>query len=108
VPDTVPPAAKYAVPTFEWFIDDSVGMALTGSNDLLDIVERLDLDGVNVRADYRQQHLDEKTLIDEWGIKRQLTGDCLPALLASPIQEIGKHLDYEFPDPAASHRFAER
>ena len=98
VPDTVP--------TFEWFIDDSVARALCGSDDPLDVVERLDLDGINIRADYRKEHLDEKTLVDEWGIKRQLTGDVLPALLESPIKEIGNHRDYEFPDPEAPHRFA--
>ena len=94
------------VPTFEWFIDASVGKALTGSDDPLDIVERLDLDGINVRADYRKQYLDEVTLVDEWGTKRQLTGDCLPALLESPIQEISQHRQYTFPDPSASHRWA--
>jgi uroporphyrinogen decarboxylase len=95
-----------AVPTFEWFIDDAVGKALTGSEEPLDIVERLDLDGINVRADYRQRHLDEMTLIDEWGIKRQLTGDCLPAVLESPIRQVSDHGRYEFPDPDAPHRFA--
>lgn len=94
------------VPTFEWFIDSSVGKALVGSEDLLDIVERLDLDGINVRADYRKEDLDEKTLVDEWGMKRQLTGDVLPALLESPIADISNHGNYQFPDPAASHRFA--
>ena len=44
-----------AVPTFEWFIDAAVGKALTGSDDPIDIVERLDLDGINVRPDYRQE-----------------------------------------------------
>jgi uroporphyrinogen decarboxylase len=94
------------VPTFEWFIDSGVGRALAGSEDILDIVERLDLDAVNVRPDYRKQFLDDKTLVDEWGIKRQLTGDAIPALLASPIEDITAHRAYHFPDPAASHRFA--
>ena len=95
-----------AVPTFEWFIDISVGRALVGSNDLLDAVERLDLDGVNIRPDYRREYLDEKTLVDEWQMKRQLTGDALPALLDSPIRDVCDHRDYRFPDPAAAHRFA--
>ena len=95
-----------AVPTFEWFIDASVGRSLTGSDDPLDIVERLDLDGINVRPDYRRKFLDETTLVDEWGIKRQLTGDCLPAVRESPINEIRNHRDYEFPDPEAPQRFA--
>ena len=90
------------VPIFEWFIDASVGKALTGSDDPLDIVERLDLDGVNVRADYGKEHLDDVTLVDEWGIKRQLTGDCLPALLGSPIQDVRNHGQYRFPDSKAT------
>ena len=66
----------------------------------------LDLDGINIRPDYRQEFLDERTLVDEWQIKRRLTGDCLPALLESPIKQITDHLDYQLPDPAAPHRFA--
>jgi uroporphyrinogen decarboxylase len=93
------------VPTFEWFIDAAVGKAMVGSADPLDIVDRLDLDGVNVRPDYRKEPLDEKTLVDEWQIKRQLTGDCLPAVVASPIREIVDHRGYRFPDPEAPHRF---
>jgi uroporphyrinogen decarboxylase len=95
-----------AVPTFEWFIDASVGRALVGSEDPLDIVDGLDLDGINIRPDYRKQHLDATTLTDEWGMTRKLTGDCLPALLESPIREIGEHHHYAFPDPEAPHRFA--
>ena len=94
------------VPIFEWFIDASVGEKLTGSQDPLDIVEQLDLDGINVRADYRKKQLDEKTLVDEWGIRRQLTGDCLPAVVESPIKDITRHVDYQFPDPDAKDRFA--
>ena len=93
------------VPVFEWFIDGTVGQALVGSPDILDIVERLDLDGVNVRPDYEKRFLDESTLIDEWQIQRKLTGDVLPALMESPIREITQHRQFTFPDPAASHRF---
>jgi uroporphyrinogen decarboxylase len=95
-----------AVPSFEWFIDAAVGRALTGKDDPLEVVEQLDLDGINVRADYRHRRLDEKTLIDEWDTKRQLTGDCIPAVLESPIRDVRRQADYEFPDPAATHRFA--
>lgn len=93
------------VPTFEWFIDQAVGKALTGSDDAIDIVEGLDLDGINIRADYSKEYIDDETFVDEWGTKRRLTGDCLPALLEGPIGHIGDHGDYEFPDPAAPHRF---
>jgi uroporphyrinogen decarboxylase len=94
-----------AVPTFEWFIDAAVGKALVGSADLLDIVDGLDLDGVNIRPDYRKEFLDDTTLVDEWQIRRQVTGDVLPAVTASPIRDVTCHRDYAFPDPAAAHRF---
>jgi len=93
------------VPTFEWFIDVTVGRALAWSEDPLEIVERLDLDAVNVRPDYAREYLDAKTLVDEWQIKRQLTGDALPALLASPIADVTRHRDYRFPAPDGPGRF---
>jgi uroporphyrinogen decarboxylase len=98
VPDTVP--------VFEWFIDESVGFALTHSKDPIDIVERLDLDGINVRADYDHEMIDDVRLVDEWGITRQLTGDCLPALYKSPIMDVHQHREYQFPDPDSPNRFA--
>ncbi|MCZ7640973.1 MAG: hypothetical protein M5U12_35920 [Verrucomicrobia bacterium] len=93
------------VPTFEWFIDASVGQALVGSGDLLDIVQRLELDAINVRPDYRRQFRDDATFTDEWGITRQLTGDVLPAVVRSPIPDITRQADYRFPDPHAADRF---
>ena len=97
VPDTVP--------MFEWFVDVTVGEALVGSGDAIDVAERLDLDGVNVRANYRSERIDDVTLVDEWGMKRQLTGDVLPAVVASPIADITQHAGFTFPDPEAPHRF---
>ncbi len=94
-----------AVPTFEWFIDATVGEALVGSGDILDIVAGLDLDGVNLRPNYQKRFLDDVTFVDEWGITRQLTEDTLPALLHSPIPDITRHRDYAFPDPDAPQRF---
>jgi uroporphyrinogen decarboxylase len=94
------------VPIFEWFVDGTIGQALTGSGDILDIVDRLDLDGINLRPTYGQRFIDDVTFIDEWGMKRQLTGDVLPAVLESPIGDITRHREYAFPDPASAHRFA--
>lgn len=95
-----------AVPTFEWFIDSAVARALTRSEDLLEVAERLDLDGINVRPDYQCQRIDDRTLVDEWGIRRRLTGDVLPALLESPIKDIADHRRFAFPDPEAAHRLS--
>lgn len=94
------------VPTFEWFIDESVGRALTGSAEALEIVERLDLDGINIRPDYGKKFVGERTFVDEWGIRKQLTGDCIPAVMASPIRDITRHREYAFPDPEAPGRLA--
>ena len=94
------------IPTFEWFIDPSVGKALTGSTDALDIVERLDLDGINIRPDYQKTFLDDKTFADEWGNRRQLTGDCIPAVIAQPMTDITQHLNFTFPEVKADHRYA--
>lgn len=93
------------VPTFEWFVDSIVGEALVGSTDPVEIVEKLELDGINIRADYRREQIDETTFTDEWGVTRRVTPDCIPAVLASPISDITRHVDYVFPDPAADHRF---
>ena len=93
-------------PTFEWFIDESIGQALTGSTDPIDIVERLNIDAINIRADYAKKLIDESTISDEWGTVRKLTGDCIPAITVSPIADITKQAEYQFPDPEAPHRFA--
>lgn len=93
------------VPTFEWFIDPAVGRALTDSGDALEIVERLDLDAINLRPDYDQRFLDDVSFVDEWGITRQLTGDVLPAVIDSPIRDLLHHREHSFPDPRAPGRF---
>ena len=94
------------VGTFEWFIDESVGKAFTGSANPLDIVDFLDIDGINIRADYTKEYLSEDTFIDEWGAKRKLTGDCIAATVENPIKDISCHKDFAFPDTNASHRFS--
>jgi len=93
------------VATFEWFIDEKVGKAMTGSADPIEIVESLDVDGINVRADYRKDFSNKDTYVDEWGLTKRLTGDCVSATLESPIRDIARHKDYVFPDTTASHRF---
>ena len=93
------------VGTFEWFIDETVGQVLTGSNDPIEIVESLDIDGINIRADYTKDYISADEYIDEWG-QRQLTGDCIAATIDSPIKDITSGRDYVFPDPNSPHRFA--
>jgi uroporphyrinogen decarboxylase len=94
------------VPTFEWFIDEGVGKALTGSSDAIEIVDALDLDGINVRPNYSRKLIDSETFVDEWGATRKLTGDAIAAVVESPITDITRHADFKFIDPAAPHRLA--
>ena len=98
--------APERVPTFEWFIDQSVGRALTGSDDPIEVVDRLDIDGINVRATYLKSDEESDTYTDEWGACRRLTGDCIAAVMRSPVTDITSHRDFAFPDTQAPHRFA--
>ena len=93
------------IPTFEWFIDDTVSQALCGSADPIEVAERLDLDAVNVRPDYEKIWKDDSTFVDEWGTERKLTGDVLPAVMHSPIPNIAEHADFVFPKIDKPHRF---
>jgi uroporphyrinogen decarboxylase len=93
------------IPVIEWFIDDAVSQALCGTNDVAEVVERLDLDAVNIRADYAKTWKDDTTYVDEWGIERKLTGDVLPAVMNSPIPNIAVQADFTFPALDAPHRF---
>jgi uroporphyrinogen decarboxylase len=93
------------VPTFEWFLDASVTRALTGREDPIEAAAALDLDGVNVRPDYRRRPIDDDTFVDEWGVTRKLTGDCIPCVVDSPVKDIACHADLPFPDPEAPGRF---
>lgn len=95
-----------AVPVFEWFIDAAVAKQAVGSDDPIEVVERLDLDAINVRADYTKKKVDERTFIDEWGSTRKLTGDVIAANVDSPIKSVADHKAYAFPDPLAAHRLA--
>ncbi len=93
------------VPTFEWFLDASVTRALTGREDPVEAAAALDLDGINVRPDYRRRMIDADTFVDELGVTRRLTGDCIPCVVDSPVKDIARHAGFSFPDPEAPGRF---
>lgn len=93
------------IPTFEWFIDTVTTKALCDTDDVVEAVERLDIDGVNVRCDYSKEWQNEDIFVDEWGIVKRLTGDILPAAIDYPIKNIADQADYAFPALDAPHRF---
>ena len=88
------------IPTFEWFIDEAVGRTLTGSDDPLEVVERLDLDGINIRPDYAKRFIDTRIFEDEWGTRRQLTGDSMPAVITHPLSDLTRHHGIHLSGPA--------
>jgi uroporphyrinogen decarboxylase len=94
------------IPTFEWFIDTAVIQALCGTDDPIEGVEQLDIDGINIRPDYGKTWKDAETFIDDWGIERRLTGDMIPHCTKNAVENIADWKDYTFPDPQAKHRFA--
>ncbi len=98
------------IPTFEWFIDPAVSETLCGTADPVEVAERLDLDGVNIRVDYEKNWEDALIYTDEWGIRKTLTGDVLPAAVGHPIPAVSQQAAYEFPkiDTPARFRTLER
>ena len=94
------------VPTFEWFIDKKVTQALVGTDDILEAVDALDIDGVNVRADYARKFTAETDYVDEWGTTRRITGEALAAAVDYPLPDITRQKELAFPQADAPQRFA--
>ncbi len=93
------------VPVFEWDINKRVVKAITGNEDILQLIDQLDIDGIVVRPDYRKSFIEENVFIDEWGCKRKITGESIAVIIENPIKDIRYFNDYEFPDPSAPHRY---
>jgi uroporphyrinogen decarboxylase len=94
------------VPTFEWFIDKKVTLNLAATEDILEAVEVLDIDGVNVRADYARRFTTDTDYVDEWGTTRRITGEALAAAVDYPLPDITRQKEFVLPRPDAPGRFA--
>jgi uroporphyrinogen decarboxylase len=94
------------VPTFEWFIDRKVTQALAGTEDILEAVDALDIDGVNVRADYTRRFTSGTDFVDEWGTTRRITGEALAAAVDYPVPDITRQKEFALPRADAPGRFA--
>jgi len=93
------------IPVFEWVVSKKVIKAVTGSEDPVELVEELDLDAINFRADYMREYVNGTTYIDEWGCKKSISPDGLDTVIEHPVKDIADHARYKFPDPHAEHRF---
>lgn len=93
------------VPVFEWSIDRAVVEALAGSQDVFDLIDMLNIDGVVVRPDYKREFIGEDLFHDEWGSIRKCTNEDIALIVENPLKDIRDFKGYRFPDPYASHRF---
>lgn len=93
------------IPTFEWFIDPVVSKPLCDSDDPIEVAGRLDLDAVNIRADYAKKWKNDSTYADEWGSERMMTGEVLPVVTKHPVANLAEQANFIFPDPDAPRRF---
>ena len=93
------------VPTFEWSINKQVREAIFPGVSEFDFVERADLDGVIVYADYETERLTEKTYRDEWGITYAETEEDYPTGIDFPVKEPEQIDELVVPDPSTPRRF---
>lgn len=92
------------VPHFEWILNPKVRHALTGLASELDFIEKMDLDGIAVGTDMRQEAIDSKHHRDEWGVIR-VSWDEYPNAVGHPVASRGDLDNLKIPDPDAEYRF---
>jgi uroporphyrinogen decarboxylase len=93
------------IPTFEWELSKEVINALTPGEDELGFVEKMDIDGICVYPDYKNEWLDETTYRTEWGIIKKKTKEVQDIPKGGPVKEPEDLDTYQCPDPAAPWRF---
>jgi uroporphyrinogen decarboxylase len=92
------------IPTCEWIINPKMMESLCGTRDDIEFVQQMDLDGVAIGLDSRDERLDDRHIKDEWGITR-VTYDEYPNPIGHPIQDMSDFNNFTPPDPLASYRF---
>lgn len=66
------------LPTFEWLIDSGVINAICPGADLFDFVEKMGIDAIAIRPDFKKEKVDENTYQEETGLlKKKMTEDYL-------------------------------
>jgi uroporphyrinogen decarboxylase len=92
------------VPTCEWIINPKIMETLCGTKDDIEFVQQMDLDGIAIGLNSRDERLDDRHIRDEWGITR-VTYDEYPNPVGHPIQDMSDLNNFTPPDPLASYRF---
>lgn len=95
-----------SIPIFEWAFDKEIMQKIIGKPDPIELVDKLDLDGIVVRPDYKRELIDSSLYLDEWGCKKRKTGQFIDATVESPIKDIKEYKKYNFPNPNDDERFS--
>lgn len=92
------------VPTMEWVIYPKLMQTLCNTSSDIDFVRCMNLDGIAVGIDMKMIAIDDRHIIDEWGITR-VTYDEYPNPVAFPIETMADLDKLQIPDPDAPYRF---
>jgi len=95
------------LPTFEWRISQSIIDAFCPGGTELDFAEKMNHDAVCCSPSFEKlEIIDEDTFIDEFKIKRHLTGlDRYPVAVGHPITDLESFKKYEPPPVDSPIRF---
>jgi uroporphyrinogen decarboxylase len=95
------------LPTFEWKISQPIIDAFVRGGDEMDFVEAAEHDAVCCAPSYEKlEIIDDETYIDEFHIKRHLTGgDKYPVSIGYPITDVHSFKSYRPPPLDSSKRF---
>jgi uroporphyrinogen decarboxylase len=92
------------IPTCEWVLNPAVMEKICGVKDDMAFVAGMDMDGIAVGLDSRNEKLDGRHIRDEWGITR-VTYDEYPNPVGHPITDMRDFEKYAPPEPLAPYRF---
>jgi uroporphyrinogen decarboxylase len=92
------------IPTCEWILNPKVMEAMCGIKDDIAFVDKMDMDGIAVGLDSRNEKLDDRHIKDEWGITR-VTYDEYPNPVGNPIKDAEDFKKYIPPEPLLPYRF---
>jgi uroporphyrinogen decarboxylase len=92
------------IPTCEWIINPGVMEKMCGTRDDVEFVKQMDIDGIAIGLDSKNEKLDGRHVRDEWGITR-VTYDEYPNPVGFPIQDMADFKNFSPPVPLTSYRF---
>lgn len=92
------------VPFFEWDINHEVMNRIEGKRtNLIDFVEKWDIDGIIIYPNYKKSFIDDDTYIDEWKIVRKIVTEDYPIPVEGPVKQQKDLKKIEIPDPFSKH-----